>query len=302
MASLKMSKKKVSQEELRRLMNKHKDKFVESVKKIDSPLAKYTNDGTLMCVLCNAVVRSEAVWNVHINAKAHRDNIHLAKQKKNSSEFKSPATVVTPSLKRPSEPFKNEPIPTKKIKGILKNAPAKAPSSTSLPNDFFDVNGIATKESNKPPVVLSHIMETTDACEAMDDVDENFDNSSSSALREESLPEGFFDDPIMDAKARHVEYKDPIEEEWEKFQKEIKEEVTVSSQIIEEDHEEATAERQIEEIDEQLRNWNRVLELERKKEAVKAAERIKMEIDDNVSSGEDDFDEFLDWRSKKSYR
>lgn len=57
--------------------------------------------------------------------------------------------------------------------------------------------------------------------------------------------------------ARHVEYKDPIEEEWEKFQKEIKEEVTVSSQIIEEDHEEATAERQIEEIDEQLRNWNR---------------------------------------------
>jgi len=58
-------------------------------------------------------------------------------------------------------------------------------------------------------------------------------------------------------KARHVEYKDPIEEEWEKFQKEIKEEVTVSSQIIEEDHEEATAERQIEEIDEQLRNWNR---------------------------------------------
>lgn len=57
--------------------------------------------------------------------------------------------------------------------------------------------------------------------------------------------------------ARHVEYKDPIEEEWERFQKEIKEEVTVSSQIIEEDHEEATAERQIEEIDEQLRNWNR---------------------------------------------
>lgn len=46
----------------------------------------------------------------------------------------------------------------------------------------------------------------------------------------------------------------------------------------------------------------RVLELERKKEAVKAAERISMEVDADVSSGEEDFDEFLDWRAKKSYR
>lgn len=58
-------------------------------------------------------------------------------------------------------------------------------------------------------------------------------------------------------KARNVEYKDPIQEEWEKFQKEIKEETTVSTQIIEDDQEEATAERQIQEIDEQLRNWTR---------------------------------------------
>ncbi|KAK3928570.1 Zinc finger protein 830 [Frankliniella fusca] len=302
MATLKASKRKVSQEELRRLMSKHKDKFVESVKKIDSPLAKYTSDGTLMCVLCNTVVRSEAVWNVHINAKAHRDNIHLAKQKKISSEFKSPAIVASPALKRPNEPVKNDPIPSKKLKGILKNAPVKTPSSTSLPDNFFDGNSVSSGGHNQSSVVLSHIMETTDVCEPMDEDNVNGDNPPNSGLKEEALPEGFFDDPIMDAKARHVEYKDPIEEEWEKFQKEIKEEVTVSSQIIEEDHEEATAERQIEEIDEQLRNWNRVLELERKKEAVKAAERIKMEIDEDISSGEDDFDEFLDWRSKKSFR
>ena len=59
--------------------------------------------------------------------------------------------------------------------------------------------------------------------------------------------------------ARNVEYKDPIEEEWEKFQKEIKEENTLSAQIIAEDQEEATAERQIDEIDEQMRNWSRYL-------------------------------------------
>lgn len=46
----------------------------------------------------------------------------------------------------------------------------------------------------------------------------------------------------------------------------------------------------------------RVLEIEQRKEAVRAAERMQMEIDEDASSGEEDFDEFLDWRAKKSYR
>lgn len=58
-------------------------------------------------------------------------------------------------------------------------------------------------------------------------------------------------------KVRNVEYKDPAEEEWEQFQKEIREETSKAQQIIADDQEEATAERQIEEIDEQIRNWNR---------------------------------------------
>lgn len=301
MASVSSSKKKLSQQELRRLMSKHKDKFVESIKKIDSPLAKYTKDGSLMCVLCNTVVRSESVWNVHINAKAHRDNIQNAKQKKIAPEFRRPVVApITESLKRPSSAVTSDPIPPKKIRGILKNAPPQ-PVSTSLPGDFFDSEApastnqvAASTQSTTAPVEEIHDREDTDLPESNGDAD--------AGRGAEVLPEGFFDDPIMDAKARHVEYKDPIEEEWERFQKEIKEEVTVSSQIIEEDHEEATAERQIEEIDEQLRNWNRVLEIEQRKEAVRAAERIRMEVDEDVSSGEEDFDEFLDWRAKKSYQ
>lgn len=54
-----------------------------------------------------------------------------------------------------------------------------------------------------------------------------------------------------------MEYKDPIEEEWDKFQKEMKEVESTSAAIIAEDQEEATTERQIGEIDEQLRNWAR---------------------------------------------
>uniref|UniRef100_A0A1B0DCY8 ZNF380 coiled-coil domain-containing protein n=1 Tax=Phlebotomus papatasi TaxID=29031 RepID=A0A1B0DCY8_PHLPP len=127
--------------------------------------------------------------------------------------------------------------------------------------------------------------------------------------KEEALPEGFFDDPVKDAKARNQEYKDPVEEEWEKFQREIREAATESNAIIAEDQEESTAERQIDEIDEQIRNWSRVLEIQRKKEATAAElERSKAknmdQDDDSASEGQEseEFDEFVDWRSKKSHR
>lgn len=72
-----------------------------------------------MCILCNTVVRSESVWNVHLNAKAHRDNIHLAKQRKAAAEFKAPSNVAAPApLKRPNETLLKDPVPAKKIKGM----------------------------------------------------------------------------------------------------------------------------------------------------------------------------------------
>ena len=72
-----------------------------------------------------------------------------------------------------------------------------------------------------------------------------------------ALPEGFFDDPKQDAKARNIEYKDPKDEEWEKFQKEINLELDTAQEIVSEEQQESTIERQIEEVDDQLRAWNK---------------------------------------------
>ncbi|KAG8235540.1 hypothetical protein J437_LFUL013502 [Ladona fulva] len=111
-------------------------------------------------------------------------------------------------------------------------------------------------------------------------------------------------------KVRNVEYKDPIEEEWERFQRAIKEEATVSAQIIMEDQEEAIAERQIHEIEEQMRNWSRisifsslwVIDLEKKKEEVGGVGVKLSQEEEDVSSSadEEEFEEYLDWRAKKS--
>lgn len=245
-----------------------------------------------MCILCKSVVRSEDVWKVHINAKQHKQNIELAKKlKEKTNNFTVPA-VPAPSLKRSAPPPTND-VPAKQLKGILKNAnplPSTVNSKVStetttqsssqtaveadgLPSNFFDdpakskgfYEATLKKTSIKSNLVninrsteldksdgASASQTTTTATTATtitkDDADPQTDDT---------LPEGFFDDPIKDAKARNSEYKNPAEEEWEKFQQEIKEASDFSNAIMAEDQEEAITERQIDEIDEQMHNWNR---------------------------------------------
>jgi zinc finger protein 830 len=104
--------------------------------------------------------------------------------------------------------------------------------------------------------------------------------------------------------ARNQEYKDPIEEEWEKFQREIRDADNKSAAIIAEDQEEATNERQIDEIEEQMKKLSRVLDLEKKKENIISISNSTkvMDVDDeSVEDENEDFDEYLDWRSKKAF-
>lgn len=212
-----------------------------------------------MCVLCKSVVRSEDVWKVHINAKLHKQNIELAKKLKDKLQ-----TTTSPAIKRPATPPSIE-VPQKKLKGILKNANTTTTATVTtatnpIPADFFD---------SKPSVQTSSYFEATLQKTSIRKDLVNFNREERNAEQsatvstatkmetDEVLPEGFFDDPVKDAKARNLEYKDPVEEEWERFQKEIKAASSLSNAIIADDQEEATTERQIDEIDEQIRNWSR---------------------------------------------
>nr|CAD7437418.1 unnamed protein product [Timema bartmani] len=282
----------------------------------------------LTCVLCESEVRSETVWSVHINGKQHRDNIARVKRRKEELTKQELLTTAKPTLSlgvKRSAPREIQ-APPKKIKSILKNAN----EPPRVPVGFFDVMNGPTAANNTKNITIEPVASAIEKKDSVTDVstlvellgsnsEESEDSESEKVSEngakdlkikntnpEEPLPEGFFDDPMLDAKARHVEYKDPIQEEWDKFQREMKEEVTVSAQIIAEDQEEATAERQIDEIDEQIRNWNRVLDLERKKEEVTQAGCTRSgsldDADDVSSPDEADFDEYLDWRAKKSYK
>lgn len=151
------------------------------------------------------------------------------------------------------------------------------------------------------------------------------------------LPDGFFDDPIEDAKVHHKQYVDPMEKEWELFQKEIKMEAHKSVVIEVEDEDVMTFKRNLSEVDDQIAGWAKVEALHIKKEtffiktevktelktevkeevkeegeemmdtgeAVDMEVTVKVEPKDSDSSeeetdsdGEEEFSELLDWRSK----
>lgn len=137
----------------------------------------YNEQGQLTCILCKSVVRSEAVWTVHVNAKQHKQNVELAKKlKQRTNNFTTP-------LKRPLTPPLPE-VPEKKVKGILKNANIKNSNDSikngesDLPPDFFD--------NLKLPEANTH--QKVDTQQELKDADPD------------ALPEGFFDDPKLDAK------------------------------------------------------------------------------------------------------
>ncbi|ENN79799.1 hypothetical protein YQE_03757, partial [Dendroctonus ponderosae] len=285
-ATFKNAKKMERQEQLRKLLKNHK-KVVKEVKKIDSPLAKYNELGQLTCILCKSIVRSEAVWVVHINAKQHKENVEIAKKlKEKTNNFTTP-------LKRPMTPPMPD-IPEKKVKGILKNGVAPSAKATgSGTNNALQINDQSEKPGATHVLSLQQMKNRQKEAAHEDPGDQNASTS---------IPEGFFDDPIQDAKARNQEYKDPLEVEWNNFLKEMKVIDNESEAIIAEDQDEATTERHMEEIEEQMALFNRVLDLEKKKDvAVELLNKIKNEPRTEDEEDSDDIDEFLDWRQKKAY-
>jgi zinc finger protein 830 len=199
-----------------------------------------------------------------VNASQHKENLAIAKELKAKLQQPKPPKPTedrVAGLKRSIEEMRSE-VPEKRLKGILKNSSSssatpstttiivpkqkedtktegdqtpKKSNSNSIPDDFFDGS-----KSKKPAETKQQQQQEVEKMEL-----------------DSAIPEGFFDDPVKDAKARNLEYKDPDEEEWVKFQREIKDAEVESKNIINEDFVEATAERQIEEIDEQMKNWSR---------------------------------------------
>ncbi|KAK3597132.1 hypothetical protein CHS0354_038051 [Potamilus streckersoni] len=326
-------KKVVSKDDLRRLMKETKAARKSDSTKIDHPLAKYNNLGQLLCNICNTVIKSDLLWTVHIQSKQHKEKLASLKSTATAPDktagvkrkFSDTDSTISKRSKDVNDRDKSvnglpadffdksgskaftgnhNKAPKPEHRSILaeysssddeddndnennENVHKREPhvkganSNSALPADFFDSGVKPSTSSTADPE--SNIKKSTMA---------------------ESLPEGFFDDPVMDAKVRKVEYINKQEEEWELFQRAMKEEAHVSEQIVEEEDEQVNINRNIDEIDDQMQRWREVDDLHNKREEIiqKAPANEQKESEDDAELNEADLEEFLDWRSKKLWR
>ncbi|NXX81996.1 ZN830 protein, partial [Urocolius indicus] len=174
--------------------------------------------------------------------------------------------------------------------------PAQEAIANSLPADFFDSRTTAAP-------IVSHSGSIQKAEIQEKKVVERKENTA------EALPEGFFDDPEVDAKVRKVDApKDQMDKEWDEFQKAMRQVNTISDAIVAEEDEEGRLDRQIGEIDEQIECYRRVELLRNRqdlmKEKLKEAMRLRatQEKEDEAigSEDEEELQDLLsqDWRVK----
>ncbi|KAH9514288.1 hypothetical protein Btru_028616 [Bulinus truncatus] len=306
------SKKKVTKDDLRRFMKEKQSSVKGVVKKIEHPLAKYNSLNQLICVLCNNVIKNDLLWSAHIQSKQHKENI-LA--------LKTPGPVKPDTqlnIKRKCDDILNSKSSTKKLKtGCIKDETVSKSSKEKSPSALLSGYSSSSDESdmNEDSIGISANTESPSSnysAPKQELPDDFFDQESEPTVGEHSqsrkmseiLPEGFFDDPKLDAKIRNVEYKDKEEEEWDLFQKAIKEEAQVSEVIMEEEDEQVNIDRNIDEIDDQIHRWQEVEKLHVKKETiVKSSKNDGLQENSSDDEVEDEeLDSLLNWRAKKSLK
>ncbi|KAB7503750.1 Zinc finger protein [Armadillidium nasatum] len=287
-------------------------------KEIDSPYAKYNSRGQLMCIVCGIPVKSKIIWQAHVNKRSHKENLTRLKEKQEKVFNILNIFLANFNIKNPTKKIKKDLYPriasskVKKIKnqhskpkGILKNLGGYSSSEeetkvddkksiklidnnvkveikSELPDEFFDSdkNKLAVQDGSSEEGEVG-------------DVKKDISKPSTS----DALPEGFFDDPVEDAKARNVEYKDKNAEEWESFLKEVSQAEVESRQIIAEDKVESAIETQLEQANEQIKCLERIVELDKVKQNQLSEKKSKIEEMDEDESSDEEFLPVV-WRKK----
>ncbi|KAG8525064.1 Zinc finger protein 830 [Galemys pyrenaicus] len=167
--------------------------------------------------------------------------------------------------------------------------------NSKLPSDFLD--------TNPPKAPLIPHSGSIEKAEIHEKIVERRENTA------EALPEGFFDDPEIDAKVRKVDApKDQMDKEWDEFQKAMRQVNTISEAIVAEEDEEGRLDRQIGEIDEQIECYRRVEKLRNRQDEIKnklkevlTIKELQKKEEENVDSDDEgELQDLLsqDWRVK----
>jgi zinc finger protein 830 len=260
--------------DVRRLLKKQQSER-NKANKITHPFAKYDEAGRLVCVVCNAPVKSEAVWQAHLGSVVHRENIQklkaLKQQQQQQQQLKRRAS--TPPSSEPTDNYKRvrmeEESDSDKHDIELDEEVSDEDEDMGLPNDFFD--------------------------NPHDDVPEEVPEQEVEEEANNALPTGFFDDPEEDARAQgHLAPEEQAQADLEKdiamFNEAMIEVTKESREVQEEDDETFWVERHYDISQEQAAFDSRVEKLKQLRQGQDAAMAVDQKQEKVVDGDNDDDD------------
>ncbi|XP_018669805.2 zinc finger protein 830 [Ciona intestinalis] len=307
--STKKGKAKVSQADLRKMMQQMKakkggptDQSNQSALKLKqnngSAIKRTFETGNVKLGSANKRAKASSNLNKCSKTISNNNNGNL----KQSTTIKRSHTDSSSSLPSTSNRVTTLEQSSAKIQKLteVNNKPP-----TSLVTGFYSDSGSSDEEM----VVSSTItnIQSSNNHEATASVSgskENIVNDKTSSQSSTSaLPEGFFDNLEVDAKMRGVETPaDKMDREWESFKKQLHYAEDQSEQLIDEEQETGHLDREIEQIDQQIQLYNLVDKLNDQRDTkVKTVNKIKSEIKEESMSSDDEDDVLLNWREKDAF-
>lgn len=213
----------------------------------NNPFVKVTSSGRVVCTICPGVhIKS---WKTHQLSAEHKRHIRAQRAGLTAAASLPPKPVYRPTEIKPV--LLKEPP-----RSILKNPLVKVESSQEQelleyeadePHEEVMVVSYSHGSIRQSALNSTSVSNTarglgnsalkrravSDSAEKSkgDKPDEAVMQDKSAGGAVSSLPEGFFDDPRLDAKARNQEYRDPQDIEWDRYQKALREEENKSEQV-----------------------------------------------------------------------
>ncbi|XP_013584982.1 PREDICTED: zinc finger protein 830 isoform X1 [Brassica oleracea var. oleracea] len=286
--------------------------------RIDSPLVRYNESDQPVCRVCNVVLKSESLWDVHQASRKHHEAI---------DNLKASAAGV----QRGSKPAETK--PTKLVESSAAAISSNSQTSSSgLPPNFFESSikhpESAEVESSKPKNVHqgSETNKTkgplpegffdnqqTDSSDTKPTIEpKESQTQATGTVVKGALPTGFFDNKEADLLARGIKLVKPdIKDEYKEFEKLIQEDLQVVDSRMEEEEVDAAETIEEEEQREQRSYKEKVEILKKRKMELKAArlakrsktaegsvKKPKKTEEESPSDDEDDEDSAVDWRAQ----
>ncbi|KAG7623795.1 putative Zinc finger protein [Arabidopsis thaliana] len=288
--------------------------------RIDSPLVRYNESDQPVCRVCNVVLKSESLWDVHQASRKHHEAIDNLK-------------ASAAGTQRGSKPVETRPTKTE----VLAKS-SKSLTSSGLPPNFFENReparevepaksknleqskhtiGSETNKSKGPLPAGFFDNQKTDSSNTKTTSEPKQSQTQTTGPETKpmvngNLPTGFFDNKEADLLAHGIKLVKPdIKDEYKEFEKLIQDDLQVVDSRMEEEEVDAAETIEEEEQREQRSYKEKVEILKRKKMELKAArlakrsktsegsvKKPKKTEEESPSDEEDDEDSAVDWRAQ----